>query len=134
MRNVDVNEVGEKEAEKGNARQLALHVHVANFALVVRRVEHEIGESVELAEIAFGHVRRRPGLLEPIDGRRLERHDDRHQRVKRVQLVETFGDLDKVRDHFAARLDSFAVQYLALTPEYGLVEASREVNNIRRFD
>jgi hypothetical protein len=105
---VDVNEIGEKEAKEWNARQFALHVHVAYFALVVARVEHEIGETFELGEIAFGDVRR-PGLLESIDGRRLERNNNGHERVERVQFVEAFGDFDKVCEHFATRLKSLTI-------------------------
>ena len=131
MGDVDVYEVGEEEAETGYARQLAVHVYVAYLALVVARVEHEVGEAVELGRVALRHVLR-PRLLEPEDGRRLERHHNGHERVERVELVETLGHLDEVREHLAALLDAQAVEYLLLAPEGGLIEAAREVHYVGR--
>lgn len=117
MRNVDVNEVGEKEAQKGHTGQAAVHVHVTILALVVGRVEHEIGEAFERARVTFGDVRR-PGAFETPNGRGLECNDDGHERVERVQFVETFGDLDKVNNHFATLLDSFACENLQINNKY----------------
>lgn len=61
-------------------------MHITDLSLVVGRVEHEVGEALELRQVAFRHMSR-PGLFEPVDGRRFERYDYRHQRVERVQLV-----------------------------------------------
>ena len=49
-----------------------------------------------------------------------------------MKLVETFGDLDKVGEHFATLLDTSTVEYLLLAPEDGLVEAAGEVNDVGR--
>lgn len=68
MRDVNVNEVSEEKAQKRYTWQLALHVHVAYLALVVRRVEHKVREPFELGHVTFGHMCR-PGLLKSIDGR-----------------------------------------------------------------
>ena len=48
MGDVDVYEVGQEEAEKGYALQLAVLVYVAYLVLVAAYVEHEVGEAVEL--------------------------------------------------------------------------------------
>ena len=108
-------------------------MHVSDLALVVARVEHEIGEAVKGGHVPLGDVLR-PGFLESVDGRGFERDHDRHERVERVEFVEAFGDLDEVGEHLAARLDSLAVEDLFLAPEGGLVEAAREVDDVGRFD
>ncbi|RNA04529.1 hypothetical protein BpHYR1_053279, partial [Brachionus plicatilis] len=45
---------------------------------------------------------------QPVDGRRLERHDYGHQRVERVKFVQTLADFDEVGEHFGTLFDSFA--------------------------
>ena len=132
MSDVDVDQIGEKEAQKGNAGQLAVHVHVAHLPLVVVGVEHDVRQAVKERHVAFGHVLR-PGLLEPVDRLCLERHYDRHEGVEGVELVEAFGDLDEDCDHFAARLDALAGEDLLLAPEGGLVEAARELDDVGRL-
>lgn len=86
MRDVDVNEVGEKEAQKWYTRQFAVHVHVAYFAFVVACVEHDVGHAFELTLVALRYVLR-PRLAQTKYRRRLERHHNGHQRVKRVKFV-----------------------------------------------
>ena len=108
-------------------------MHVSDLALVVARVEHEVGEALERGRVPFGDVLR-PRLLEAEDGRGFERDHDRHERVERVELVEALRDLDEVGEHFAACLDAFAVEDLFLAPEGRLVEAAREVNDVGRFE
>jgi hypothetical protein len=132
MCNVNVNQIGEKQAQEGYAWQFTIHVHVAYFALVVARVEHQVGQAFELCDVTFGHVLR-PRLFQAINGRRFQSHYDGHERIERVQLVQPFGYFYEMAYHFASRFDSFAIENFLLAPERGLIKASREMYNVWRF-
>ncbi len=129
---VDVDEVGEKEAEEGDTGQLGVHVRVADLALVVVGVEHEVGEALELGEVAAVHVLG-PGLAQAVDGLGAQGHHDGHERVEGVELVEALGHLDEVGDHLAAPVDPLAVEDLLLRPEGGLIEAACELHDVGRL-
>jgi len=102
------------------------------IALVVVGVEHEVGEALELGEVAAVHVLG-PGLAQAVDGLGAQGHHDGHERVEGVELVEALGHLDEVGDHLAAPVDPLAVEDLLLRPEGGLVEAARELHDVGRL-
>jgi len=132
MCNVNVYQIGEKQAQEGYARQFTIHVHVAYFAPVIARVEHQVGQAFELCNVTFGHVLR-PRLFQAIYWRRFQSHYDSHERVERMQLVQSFGYFYEMAYHFASRFDSFAIENFLLAPKRGLIEATRKMYNVRRF-
>lgn len=92
MRQIDVDQIGEKKTQVGNAGQAQALQVGAQIGPVVLLAKY-IAQSVKGLAILLRQTR--PGLFQAIDTGTLHGRNDGEQRVQIVKLVQFFGHLFK---------------------------------------